>query len=178
MVPRFCNTPYFRKKDFYGVTWEHCTEVLEEFKTTEFAHYPMKCSDLLLCEELERGKRVLENGFERISVMESDTRNRILRRILNLKNYMFTVGSTPSLIDAITGKSARFCNHSFEPSSEHSTMTVGCSTSEVVLVTAPVDLPTGTEVTVGDTWGVHNDTPSIVCECEILSFSRLFVVNQ
>lgn len=166
IVPSFCNTPFFRKKDLYAVKWEDYTELLKELKATRDAHYAMECSTMFLCEEMMRGEGVLQNGVERISVPESDARNGIVRSNVNLKNYMLTVGSTGWVMDTMNGNSVHFCNQSSETNSEYITVTPDCSTIEVVFVAALVDLPARREATVGYASGAYDDTPSIVCQCD------------
>lgn len=47
-----------------------------------------------------------------------------------------------------------------------------------MLFSALVDFPAGTEVIVDYAWGVHDDTPSIICECDTPSCSRLLRVTK
>lgn len=86
---------------------------------------------------------------------------------------MLHISDTDFVIDAYVGNSALCCNHHCEPSAEFCTVRLDCDYKTVVFVKALVDIPSGSEITMMYGWGVHDDTPSIVCECGARTYSTI-----
>lgn len=147
----------------------------------ECTHVTGSCTEgieLFIDEDVACLHIIIAYSGEQSTVAIRDAREKELIRRGMTNDYMLMIRAPNDVIDAIDGKSARYCNHSCDPNYEYSIVSLYFDKIVDTLVTTKQNIKSGSVLPVNSDCGEDDVTPTIVFECGAATCSGHVGVNN